>query len=120
MMHNGGVEGFPLIKRDLYALLSEERYLWVRGQTDSEHLFALFLEHLAASGTRPSPDQVADAFEAMMADLRKLMAAHGLTEPAYLNMVFADGRISGGPAPRERIGRGTAYPLLQRGKALQL
>jgi 4-aminobutyrate aminotransferase-like enzyme len=30
----------------------------------------------------------------MIADLKKLMAAHAITEPAYLNMVYTDGRIA--------------------------
>ena len=69
-------------------------YAWVKGQTDSEHLFALMLDHLQAE--QPTPDQVADAFEAMIADLEKLMKTHGITEPAYLNMVYTDGRIAVG------------------------
>lgn len=94
LMHNGGVEHFPRMKRDLCNLLSEEMYAWVKGQTDSEHLFALMLDHLAEE--QPTPDQVADAFEAMIADLKKLMQTHAITEPAYLNMVYTDGRISVG------------------------
>jgi predicted glutamine amidotransferase len=96
LMHNGGVEHFDRIKRDLCNLLSEEMFLWVKGQTDSEHLVALFLDHLRNAGEQPTPDQVADAFEAMIADLKKLMRKHAITEPAYLNMVYTDGRIAVG------------------------
>jgi predicted glutamine amidotransferase len=96
MMHNGGVEHFERIKRDLCNLLNEEIFLWVKGQTDSEHLFALFLTHLEQYGGRPTTDQVADAFEAMIADLKKLMQQHAITAPAYLNMVYTDGRIAVG------------------------
>ncbi len=94
LMHNGGVEHFDRIKRELSNMLSEEMYAWVKGQTDSEHLFALMLNHLREK--QPTPDQVADAFEAMIADLEKLMKAHDITEPAYLNMVYTDGRIAVG------------------------
>jgi glutamine amidotransferase len=45
-MHNGEIEGFPHFKRYLRQKLSDEIYSWIRGQTDSEHLFALFLECL--------------------------------------------------------------------------
>ena len=96
MMHNGGVENFSRMKRDLSNLLSEEMFLWIKGQTDSEHLFALFLDHLRKAGEKPTTDQVADAFEAMITDLKKLMAAHAINEPAYLNMVYTDGRIAVG------------------------
>ncbi|MEO7080685.1 MAG: class II glutamine amidotransferase [Flavobacteriales bacterium] len=95
LMHNGGVEHFSTMKRDLCNLLSEEMYLWVKGQTDSEHLFALFLDHLRGHD-KPTPDQVADAFEAMITDMKKLMQKHAITEPAYLNMVYTDGRIAVG------------------------
>ncbi len=95
MMHNGGVEDFSRIKRDLDNMLSEEMFLWIKGQTDSEHLFALFLDHLAAHEA-PTPDQVADAFEAMIADLKKLMQKHEITAPVYLNMVYTDGSIAVG------------------------
>ena len=81
MMQNGGVEGFDRIKRDLCNLLSDEMFLWIKGQTDRDN---------------PTTDQVADAFEAMITDLKKLMAAHAITEPAYLNMVYTDGRIAVG------------------------
>lgn len=94
MMHNGGVEHFGKIKRDLCNLLSLEMYQWVDGQTDSQHLFALFLDHLRPAGSTPTSNQVADAFEAMIDDLKKLMKDHGILQPAYLNMVWTDGRIA--------------------------
>ena len=52
------------------------------------------LDHLQEK--QPTPDQVADAFEAMIVDLKQLMQRHAITEPAYLNMVYTDGRIAVG------------------------
>ena len=43
-MHNGDIGGFDKIKRHLRHKLSDEIYDWIKGQTDSEHFFALFLE----------------------------------------------------------------------------
>ncbi len=94
LMHNGGVEHFLRIKRDLCNMLPQELYDWVQGQTDSEHLFALMLGHL--QNESPTPDQVADAFTAMIADLKGLMVQHRITEAAWLNMVYTDGRIAVG------------------------
>lgn len=91
MAHNGGVEEFHKIKRPLRDLLSDDKYLWVKGQTDSEHLFALFLEYLSVKGPGYTADDVSDAFEEMIMTLKKLMSDRGVTEPAYLNMVFVDG-----------------------------
>lgn len=47
MMHNGVIPQFQKIKRRLQSLLNEEMYLWVKGQTDSEHIFALLMQNLA-------------------------------------------------------------------------
>lgn len=94
LMHNGGVEHFHRIKRDLCNLLPQALYDWIQGQTDSEHLFALMLAHLPSA--KPAPDEVADAFEAMITDLKGLMAKHAITGPAYLNMVYTDGQIAVG------------------------
>ncbi|RMF60275.1 MAG: class II glutamine amidotransferase, partial [Calditrichaeota bacterium] len=45
-MHNGHIGGFRSIKRALRRRLSDEVYDWLRGETDSEHFFALFLDNL--------------------------------------------------------------------------
>lgn len=90
MMHNGGVRGFNRIKRALTARLSDRHYLWIRGQTDSEHLFALFLEHYNTT-PRSGADAMADALQAMFHELAALKAEHGLTNASSLNMVVTNG-----------------------------
>jgi predicted glutamine amidotransferase len=94
MMHNGGVENFSRIKRRMRASLSDELYNWIKGQTDSEHIFAYLLNVLFAN-PRPSvtPETIMDAFERTFADLKTIMAEHGIDEPAYLNMVLTDGNF---------------------------
>ena len=91
MAHNGGVEDFGKIKRHLRHPLSDELYNWIKGQTDSEHLFAFLLNELFTSHKSISPDAVVDSFEHTFRELKKLMAEHGVTEPAYLNMIFTNG-----------------------------
>ena len=49
-MHNGGMDDFAAIKRPLLALLPDDIFHSVRGDTDSEHCFALFLWHLQQEG----------------------------------------------------------------------
>lgn len=46
-MHNGSIEGFPQIKRRLQSLLSDEVFNVVKGNTDSEWSFALFLSKVS-------------------------------------------------------------------------
>lgn len=91
MMHNGGVEDFQRIKRKLREPLNDELYNWIKGQTDSEHLFAWLLNYLFEHHTTIGPDAVIDAFEHLFMALKKLMAENGITEPAYLNMVVTNG-----------------------------
>ena len=91
MAHNGGVEDFGKIKRHLRNPLTDDLYNWIKGQTDSEHLFAFLLNELLHNHKSISPDSVVDSFEHTFRELRKLMATHGVTEPAYLNMIFTNG-----------------------------
>ena len=91
MMHNGGVENFSRIKRKLREPLNDELYNWIKGQTDSEHIFAYLLNDLFKNHQTLSPDGVVDAFENTFAALKKMMAENGVTEPAYLNMVVTNG-----------------------------
>jgi glutamine amidotransferase len=92
MMHNGGVENFNLIKRKLREPLSDELYNWIKGQTDSEHLFAYLLNHLLNDHRKIiSPETVMDAFEKTFADLKKMMAESGIKDAGYLNMFVTNG-----------------------------
>ncbi len=91
MAHNGGVEDFIRIKRHLRTSLNDELYNWIKGQTDSEHIFAFLLNTLFANHKSVSPEAIVDAFEHTFTELKKLMVEHGITEPAYLNMVVTNG-----------------------------
>lgn len=91
MAHNGGVENFSRIKRDLRAPLSDEMYNWIKGQTDSEHLFAYLLNDLFLNHGTVNPEAVISAFENMFHKVNQLMKLHQIQDAAYLNMVFTNG-----------------------------
>jgi glutamine amidotransferase len=92
MMHNGGVEEFSRIKRYIREPLTDELYNWIKGQTDSEHIFAYLLHELLADQKATiSPEAVIDAFEKTFTTLKKLMKDHGIKEAAYLNMMVTNG-----------------------------
>ena len=94
MMHNGGVENFSRIKRKLREPLSDELYNWIKGQTDSEHLFAYMLNHLQVQADgQVWAEAVMTAFERTFADLKVMLAEEGIAEPAYLNMVVTNGNF---------------------------
>jgi glutamine amidotransferase len=91
MMHNGGIENFSAIKRQLREPLSDELYNWIKGQTDSEHIFAYLLNYLYKHHGFTTPETVMDAFEHTFSHLNKLMMQHDIKDAAYLNMVFTNG-----------------------------
>jgi predicted glutamine amidotransferase len=91
MMHNGGVENFPLIKRQIREPLTDEFYNWIKGQTDSEHIFALLLNYLYQDISGITPESVITAFEKTFSHLNRLMKENGILDAAYLNMVVTNG-----------------------------
>jgi glutamine amidotransferase len=93
MAHNGGVEEFGKIKRKLREPLSDELYNWIKGQTDSEHIFAFLLNQMIKKQTALQPEDVLDAFEYTFDHLKKFMKDNGIQEPAYLNMMVTNGQF---------------------------
>lgn len=93
MAHNGGIEDFSLVKRIIREPLSDEMYNWIKGQTDSEHIFAYLVNYLNKNHKVVNSDAVADAFENTFAFVKKIMKESGVKEPAYLNMAVTDGQF---------------------------
>lgn len=93
MMHNGGIESFSNIKRKIREPLTDELYNWIKGQTDSEHIFAYLLNDLLRNHKTLSPEAVIDAFENTFRALKKMMAENNIHEAAYLNMVVTNGQF---------------------------
>lgn len=93
MMHNGGVENFSRIKRKIRECLSDDLYNWIKGQTDSEHIFAYMLNQLQSQGQPLSPESVMGAFESTFSDLKVMLKNAGIDDAAYLNMVFTNGQF---------------------------
>lgn len=55
-MHNGNIGGWQYVKRALADSLNDRWYLGVKGGTDSEWAFALFLDIMEKEGVDPSSD----------------------------------------------------------------
>lgn len=90
-MHNGGVGGFPQIKRALQHELNEEFYTWIKGQTDSEHFFALFLQVFHEKQYEHSTMNIAMALKETIARLLRLQKKQKIEEANDLNLVLTDG-----------------------------
>lgn len=91
-MHNGDIPAFSKIRRPLMESLSDPGFASVRGNTDSEHMFALAMEHLRGREHESSCDLLAEALHAVVTGVLDLLAGHAPGTHAYLNMVLTDGR----------------------------
>jgi len=91
MAHNGGIEEFGKAKRKIREPLSDELYNWIKGATDSEHIFASLLNYLLKNHKTITADAVADSFEHTFALVKRLIKEVGISEAAWLNMAITDG-----------------------------
>lgn len=106
-VHNGEVGEFAAIRRRLLGLLSDEAFAAIEGSTDSEHLFALFLDcwrRRAAAG-QGALDALAAGLEDTIATVLRLQREHGIQAVARLNIAVSDGQRGvvshfSAPAPR--------------------
>ncbi|MEX2180449.1 MAG: class II glutamine amidotransferase [Gemmatimonadaceae bacterium] len=99
LMQNGYIGSFRQVRRRLLEGLTDEAYDVVRGSTDTEHLFAVFVDEIIRHGC-PVDQSVTDGSAALEL-ARRLSAAvtrvvdavtaHGNGEPSYLNIAVADG-----------------------------
>lgn len=107
-MHNGNVGAWKYVKRPLGASLRDKWYLSVRGGTDSEWAFALFLDTLESLGADPSstpaggfpPKILRRAMKATIAKINTLIKTastthgldiNGIETRSLLNFAVADG-----------------------------
>lgn len=91
LMHNGGIHDFLVIKRHLRRLLDDDIYNWIKGETDSEHLFALFLQ-LAKGRDLNHLSIVADVLEETFNTIDQLLKAHDKQGESDYNICLTDGR----------------------------
>ena len=90
--HNGTVHEFDRIKRQLLSILSDEMFSIVRGQTDSEYLFALLMENFHRKKVTSSLNDISEIVEKSIQQL--IIMQNKLTKGAFskINSVFTDGK----------------------------
>jgi predicted glutamine amidotransferase len=91
-MHNGDIGNFSRIRRALLAALSDEAFHAIRGTTDSEHMFALFLDRLREQPAGDPALRMSEALAATIEQIVGLVARDGGGEPSYINCAVSDGR----------------------------
>ncbi len=99
-MHNGHVSGFNRIKKRLADYIREEYFLMVQGGTDSEWVFALFLNCLEDLGCNPADPKGKYSHknlrQALLSTIEKIKdwtkEVNGPDgEPSLLNIAITDG-----------------------------
>ncbi|WMX43916.1 class II glutamine amidotransferase [Streptomyces roseicoloratus] len=83
-MHNGAIDGFPLIRRELTLLVDPSLFPELEGTTDSEVMFHLALTY---GLDRDPPAAVAE----MAAVVERVGRAHGIEHPLQMTLAVTDG-----------------------------
>ena len=99
-MHNGGIADFHLVKRKMVTILSDESFNMMTGNTDSEHIFGLFLTILgeiqnnrSSSAANQEPHvQMKHAILETIDTINDLCREALITEPSLLNFAVTDGQ----------------------------
>ena len=94
MMHNGGILEFDKIKKDLVGLLDEEAFSWIKGQSDTQYIIALFMTFLRLKKTdeiKATADQLVSCFKETFRAIDELKKAKNLTQSSLYNIVMTDG-----------------------------
>lgn len=117
-MHNGDVGGFAALRRALLARLSDESFAMIRGTTDSEHVFGLFLDRHRETEDADPARRLGAALAATIAEVEALVAEHAPGAKVFLNLVVTDGEsaavsryanAAGGKANTLYVNRGRRY-----------
>jgi len=91
-MHNGAIGSFHHVRRTLLARLSDEAFDGVVGTTDSEYIFALFLDAMRRQpeGLEPG-ERLAGALADALRTVLDIVDGAGVREPTYLNIAVTEG-----------------------------
>ncbi|KAG0675448.1 hypothetical protein C6P40_001827 [Pichia californica] len=95
-MHNGGISNFNKIKLRLINFIDEEYFLQIKGSTDSECCFALFLHCLKQNGFNPDSGKVCDLLilrQSLVDTIQyiKNWVKEISNDPSLLNFAITDG-----------------------------
>lgn len=102
LMHNGHVGAFRRVRRRLLETLSDEAFNVVKGSTDTELLFAVFVDEIIRNGcpVEPGGEGAHEGWGAMelarrlsdaIARVVETVEEDGGGEPSFLNVAVADG-----------------------------
>lgn len=90
-MHNGVVGGFHEIQRSLRNQLTDEVYLSIEGNTDSEHVFGLVQDELGPRAHNPDADDLAAAVRGAIDRVEALKRKQNIEAKTTANLALTDG-----------------------------
>ncbi|HHF7372499.1 class II glutamine amidotransferase [Legionella bozemanae] len=90
-MHNGWIPNFEKIKRQIHNLLDNDIYNWVKGSTDSELIFALFLQ-LAKNLKIKDAHDIHNTLLKTLNIIDELVKKHHEKGVSYFNICITDGK----------------------------
>jgi predicted glutamine amidotransferase len=93
MMHNGGIGGFKTVKLALLNQLTPKFFDNIKGQTDSEILFALWLTELEKISdlNHAHRKNMTEAWENTLAILKKIQDEHQIKDATHINVIITNG-----------------------------
>lgn len=89
-MHNGHIGRFVKVKRHLRHLLDDDTYEWVKGETDTEHAFALFVQNFKQL-ENPSLQDMGEVLKQTIYQINSLVKEYADNEVSHLNLCITDG-----------------------------
>jgi len=93
MMHNGDIGGFAALRRALLERLSDTAFDLIDGSTDSEHLFALFIDALGEDTKTSDASVLLEALQRSFSTALALSREHAGAD-SYLNVAATNGRCA--------------------------
>ncbi|HEY7241293.1 MAG TPA: class II glutamine amidotransferase [Burkholderiales bacterium] len=92
LAHNGDLAGMEALKPRLAAHIGAHFLAGIRGTTDSEWIYALFMSQLSDPGAPAAEEEAFAALERTLAILRQARAEAGVSVSSSVNLFIANGR----------------------------
>jgi ergothioneine biosynthesis protein EgtC len=90
-MHNGRIAEFRKIRRTLREHLQDEFYDLIQGTTDSEHIFALYLDQLQKRKNDHDLETLRQTMTDTITLIRKWLDEAGVSASSWMNFCISDG-----------------------------
>jgi len=91
-MHNGAIGDYRMSKRCFYNILSDSAFAAMQGTTDSEMIFAMFLDIYLSLDGPASVEKMATALAETIDSVESTHQSAGGSAECNLNLVVTDGR----------------------------